>query len=274
MNVLIPNFRPVIWLGVVAFYILCLLEGGEPNPDFLRAELITASLLAITAGASIYGAVTANQRQKEALSQQDEAMAMQAQAEAQRRSDVKESFGGEAKAADKRLKRGRYGLSTAREREVAQETGRSVDAAQKTQLAELERGDEGRVFSGRRQALKRGIMGEGLDAVSKARLGATRFSEELGESQRQRDIGIKQNYASLLAGLPPSGLPGMASSQAQMMMGMTSPGERASQLAMQGLTAGAMLGAFDKKTPAATPADTPIDQAATNPAAGTPTAVS
>jgi hypothetical protein len=262
MNVLIPKFSPLTWLGFVAFYILCLFEGGEPNPDFLRAELITAGLLAITAGASIYGAVSANNRQKDALAQQEDAMQLQKEMEEQKRADVKKGFGGEAKAADKRLKKGKYGISRAKKLEGTEEAGRALAAAQKSTLAEYERGDEGRIFSGRREAAKRDFARAALGDSAKYTLAQTRLGEEIAENQRQRDIGIKQNYTAMLAGLPPSGLPGMASNQAAMMAGMASPGERASQLAMQGLTAGAMMGAFDKKTPAvASAADTPIDTA-------------
>tara|TARA_R100001443_G_scaffold37141_1_gene50919 strand:+ start:4 stop:843 length:840 start_codon:yes stop_codon:yes gene_type:complete len=262
MNVLIPKFSPLTWLGFVAFYILCLLEGGEPNPDFLRAELLTAGLLAVTAGASIYGAVSANNRQKDALAQQEKAMQMQKEAEERRRKDVQEGFGDEHKAASKRLKKGKYGISRAKKLEGTEEAGRALAAAQKSTLAEYERGDEGRIFSGRREAAKRDFARAALGDAAQYTLGQTRLGEEIAENQRQRDIGIKQNYTSMLAGLPPSGLPGMASSTAQMMAGMTSPGERAAQLGMQGMTAAAHMGAFDKKTPAATPAaDTPIDTA-------------
>ena len=262
MNVLIPKFHPLALLVCFAFYVLCLLEGGEVNPDFVRAELFTAIGLGVVAATSIYGAVSANNRQKDALAQSEAAMELQAEQEAQRRADVEKAYGPQAEKAQKRLSKGKYGLSKSREREIGEETGRATDALLGSQLAELERGDEGRVFSGRREALKRGLMKSGLDTVAETRLGSARFSEELAENQRLQDISIKQNYGSLLAGLPPSQLPGMAQNQAAMMAGMPTAGERFGQLGIQGMQAAATLGAFDKKEPTVPAADTPVDQAA------------
>lgn len=264
-NILIPKFHPVTWVCLVVYYIICELYGGDPNPDIVRAEIITALAavgLAASAGASIYGAVSANQRQKEALAQSERALEMQAEQEAQRRADVKEGFGDEAATADARLKKGKYGIDTARQREIGEDTSRAVQAGLKTGLAELERGSDGRVSSGRQEEMQRDLMVAGADEAAKNVLGTARFSEELAENQRQRDIGIKQNYTSLLAGLPPSQLPGMMQNQAAMLAGMPTAGERFAQLGMQGLQAAATLGAFDKKTPTAPDTNTAIDLAA------------
>ena len=65
-NILIPKFHPVTWVCLVVYYIICELYGGDPNPDIVRAEFVTLLVGGAIAGASIYGAVSANQRQKEA----------------------------------------------------------------------------------------------------------------------------------------------------------------------------------------------------------------
>ena len=260
-NILIPKFHPVTWVCFVVYYFICKLYGGDPNPDVALGLILEIAGI-VTAGAAIYGAISANKRQKEALAQSEAAMALQAEQEAQRRADVQASFGPQAKEADERLAEGDYGFDLAREREIDEETNRAIQAAQKTALAELDRGGEGRVFSGFQEDAKRDISKAGADEAAKARLASTRFSEELAENQRQRDIGIKQNYAALLSGLPPSQLPGMMQSQAAMLAGMPTAAERFGQLGMQGLQAAATLGAFDKKTPENPDTDTAIDAAA------------
>tara|TARA_A100001391_G_scaffold192896_3_gene167553 strand:+ start:8545 stop:9399 length:855 start_codon:yes stop_codon:yes gene_type:complete len=260
-NILIPKFHPVTWVCFVVYYFICELYGGDPNPDVALGVILEIAGI-ITAGAAIYGAISANKRQKEALAQSEAAMALQAEQEAQRRADVQAAFGPQAEDADKRLAEGDYGFDLAREREIDEETNRAIQAAQKTALAELDRGGEGRVFSGFQEDAKRDISKAGADEAAKARLASTRFSEELAENQRQRDIGIKQNYAALLSGLPPSQLPGMMQSQAAMLAGMPTAAERFGQLGMQGLQAAATLGAFDKKTPEAPNTNTAIDAAA------------
>ena len=262
-NILIPKFHPVTWVCFVVYYFICELYGGDPNPDVaLAIDPFTATVGIITAGAAIYGAISANKRQKDALAQSEAAMELQAEQEEQRRGDVVAAFGPQASEADRRLAEGDYGFDLAREREIDEETNLAIQAAQKTALAELDRGGEGRVFSGFQEDAKRDISKAGADEASKARLASTRFSEELAENQRQRDIGIKQNYAALLSGLPPSQLPGMMQSQAAMLAGMPTAAERFGQLGMQGLQAAATLGAFDKKKPETPNTNTAIDAAA------------
>jgi len=261
-NILIPKFHPVTWVCFVVYYFICELYGGDPNPDIARAEILSAIVGTVVAGSAIYGAISANNRQKEALAQAEAAMKLQAEQEEQRRGDVISSFGPQASKADERLAEDDYGFSLSREREIDEETNLAIQAAQKTALSELDRGVEGRVFSGFQEDAKRDISKAGADEAAKARLASTRFSEDLAENQRQGDIAIKQNYAALLSGLPPSQLPGMMQNQAAMLSGMPTAAERFGQLGMQGLQAAATLGAFDKKTPEAPNTNTAIDAAA------------
>mgnify|MGYP003126147371 CR=1 FL=1 len=54
MSLLIPKFSLVTWTAIVAFFVLSLVCGGDPNPDLARAELVTALVIG---GALLAGAI-------------------------------------------------------------------------------------------------------------------------------------------------------------------------------------------------------------------------
>tara|TARA_R100000149_G_C5875409_1_gene139212 strand:- start:1522 stop:2349 length:828 start_codon:yes stop_codon:yes gene_type:complete len=264
MELLIPKFNPFTWFCLSVFYVLCLVYGGDPNPDFVRAEWLTLLALGTAAATSIGSAVAANKRAKQARELEAEGMKLAEKQEKQRRADIKDAFGDIAKEAEERREKDDYGLSQAEQREIIEEGRAAIDAQQKTARAELERGEDATPFgSGRRQALKQALAESGANEAAKLRLGAARFSDEIGEARRREDVTIGQNYASMLGGLPASQLPGMAFQQAAGLRATPSGFERGAQVGLQGLTAAGTMGAFDKKAPTApAPTDpgTPIDQ--------------
>lgn len=264
MELLIPKFNPFTWFCLSVFYVLCLVYGGDPNPDFVRAELLTVIALGTAAATSIGSAIAANKRAKQARELEAEGMKLAEKQEKQRRADIKDAFGDIAKEAEERREKDDYGLSQAEQREIIEEGRAAIDAQQKTARAELERGEDATPFgSGRRQALKQALAESGANEAAKLRLGAARFSDEIGEARRREDVTIGQNYASMLGGLPASQLPGMAFQQAAGLRATPSAFETGAQIGLQGLTAAGTVGAFDKKeTPAPAPTDpnTPIDQ--------------
>ena len=238
MNVLFPDFRLATWFWLSVAYIACLLDSSPANTEisFAFISVLGGIALAAGVGASIYGAHKADKRQKAAIAAQKEQ-------ERKRRAAIRKTYGPEMKRARARLKKGKYGLSTAREREMGSEITQATQAATKDQLAELERGDTGTPFgSGRREALKEGIASRAAGAVGEGRLGTARVSEQIGQQQQAADRATTANYASMMAGLPASQVPGMM---------MQSPGmsERMAGIAGQTLTGLAGMGAFSPGKP-------------------------
>jgi len=230
MHILIPKFHPVAWLSIFAFYALCLLEGGDPDPGLVFSiDPITGAIIggtALTLG--IGKAIAGNKREKRAI-------AAQKAAERKRRRAIKKAMGPEARRAQKRLRKGKYGFSQAKQREGTEEIQRAAEAQAKGQRAELERG-EGPYGSGRKEALKRALADRQRSTVSQGRLGTARLSEQVGAQQQQADRGTVTQYGQALGGLQ-SAVPGM-------MMQSRSGFERFADVGMQGLTAAATMGAF------------------------------
>ena len=238
MNVLFPDFRPATWFWLSVAYIACLLDSSPANTEIAFAFLPVLGGIALAAGvgASVYGAYKANQRQKAAIAAQKES-------ERKRRAAITKAYGPEMKRARARLKEGKYGLSTAREREMVGEIAQATQAATKDQLAEIERGSAGATCgSGRREALKKGVASRAASAVGEGRLGTARVSEQIGQQQQAADRQTTANYARMMAGLPTSQVPGMM---------MQSPGmaERLAGIAGQTLTGLAGMGAFSPGKP-------------------------
>ena len=230
MHILIPKFHPVAWLSIFAFYVLCLLEGGDPDPGLVFSiDPITGAIVGGTAVAlGLTSAIAGNKREKRAI-------AAQKAAERKRRQAIKKAMGPEARRAQKRLKRGKYGFSQAKQREGTEEIQHSAEAQAKGQRAELERG-EGPYGSGRREALKRALSQQQQSTVAQGRLGTARLSEQVGAQQQAADRSTVTQYGQALGGLQ-SAVPGM-------MMQSKSGAERFADIGMQGLTAAATLGAF------------------------------
>ena len=217
MSILLPKFQPVTWLFLFAFYLLCLLEGGSNSGEavFYALDPLTGAVIGGSALLGFMGASKADARAKEA-------MAAQKATERRQRRAIRKNLGPEAKRAKKRLKRGKYGLSKARQREGTEEINRAVEAQAKSQRAELERGEEGAGGSGRREQMKRALAQQRGDTVSKGRLGTAR--------------GTVSTYGRSLAGLS-SAVPGM-------MLQTPSMGERMANLGQATLTSAATMGAF------------------------------
>lgn len=231
MSILLPKFQPVTWLFLFAFYLLCLLEGGSNSGEavFYALDPLTGAVIGGSALLGFMGASKADARAKEA-------MAAQKATERRQRRAIRKNLGPEAKRAKKRLKRGKYGLSKARQREGTEEINRAVEAQAKSQRAELERGEEGAGGSGRREQMKRALAQQRGDTVSKGRLGTARLSGELGQQQQAADRGTVSTYGRSLAGLS-SAVPGM-------MLQTPSMGERMANLGQATLTSAATMGAF------------------------------
>lgn len=228
MNILLPKFHPVTWVSFFAFYVLCLLEGGDPNPEFLFAAW-PAIAIGVGAALGIGGAIAASNRQSDAIKAQKTA-------ERKRRKSIKKVLGPEARRAKRRLKRGKYGLSKARQQETTEELQRATEAQAKGQRAELERGEEGAYGPGRKDALKRALAERQMSTVAQGRLGTARMSEQLGQQQQQADRSTVQHYGATLGGL---------TSQVPQMQ-LQTPGmfERLAGVGTQGLVAAGTLGAF------------------------------
>ena len=255
MNILLPKFHPLTWVSFFAFYVLCLLEGGDPNPEFVFAAW-PAIAIGVGAALGVGSAVAANKRQKDAI-------AAQKAAERKRRRDIKRTLGPEAGRAKRRLKRGKYGLSKARQREGTEEIQRATEAQAKGQRAELERGEEGAYGPGRKDSLKQALAERQMSTVAQGRLGTARMSEQLGQQQQSADRATVQQYGAALGGL---------TSQVPQMQ-MQTPGmfERLASVGTQGLTAAATMGAFSGGAPGvkgAAPAAAGSQYAAGDPAAG------
>ena len=230
MHILIPKFNPFVWLSIFAFYLLCLLDDSEIDPDLVYSiDPISAGILGGTALAlGIGGTIAATKREKKAIKAQEKV-------ERERREAIKKAMGPEAKRAQKRLKTGKYGFSQAKQREGTEEIQRATEAQAKGQRAELERG-QGPYGSGRKEALKRALAGRQAASVAQGRLGTARLSEQVGAQQQAADRGTVAQYGQAMGGL--------GSSVPQMMMASQSPFERLSNFGMQALTGAATLGAF------------------------------
>ena len=209
---------------------LCLFDESEVDPDLVYSiDPVSAAILGGTALALAGGsAIGRTKREKKALEAQKKA-------ERKRRQAIKKAMGPEARRAQKRLKKGQYGFSQAKQREGTEEIQRATEAQAKGQRAELERG-EGPYGSGRKEALKRALSDRQTSAVAQGRLGTARLSEQVGAQQQQADRGTVTQYGQALGGLS-SAVPGM-------MMQSKSGIEQFADVGMQGLTAAATLGAF------------------------------
>ena len=238
MSLLVPKFHPLILVAFAAFYILCLLDGSAPNLEFQYAIaplLVAGALVAGSAAAGIYGA-------HKAAEGQEAAIAAQKAQDRRRRRDIKKALGPEAKRAKRRLKRGKYGLSRARQQETTEEIQRATEAQAKGQRAELERGQ---ADSGRREAMKRALSETQGRTVAEGRLGTARMSGQLAQQQQAADRQTVAHYGATLGGL--------TSAAPQMQFQSTGFGERMAGIGQQALQAAAMMG-VGSKAPGTAPA--------------------
>lgn len=232
MSILLPKFHPLVWAGCVVLYILCLLEGGDPNPEILVAMPIGIGVALGAAAALGVGSSIMSWRR------QNKAIAAQKLAERRKRRDVKKALGPEMRRARRRLKKGGYGLSEARMQEIREEIQKAIDAQAKGEQAELERGRQGPYGPGAKDTLKQDLAVRTAGQTSAGTLAGIRQGGVLGAEQQARDVSTMQHYGASLAGLP--------SNVAQMQYQTPGLGERLTGTGTDLITAGATMGAFEE----------------------------
>ena len=229
MSPVLPKFSLSTALSYSALLVWSLLHDSGVDTDIMMSlDPLTGGLLLAGAGLAVGKEVLAGKRQKAAI-------AAQAKDEAKRKAAIRKYMGPEAKRAQKRLRRGKYGLSKAKQREGTEEIQAAAEAQVKGQRAELERG-QGPYGSGRREALRRALTEQQQSTVAQGRLGTARLSEQVGAQQQAADRGTVAQYGQTLGGMA-SAVPGMQYQTPGM-------GERLLGVGMQGLTGAATLGAF------------------------------
>ena len=232
MNILLPRFHPIAVISLFVFYVLCLLEGGEANPDILRAEPLTAIMLGLGGAASLWSAWSAGERQDAAMRAQRKEERRLRRERRRKRKEIRRILGPGARAASQRLLRNQYGYSKARVDEITEDVARSIESFVDSENAEIDRDRTNRQSKKRRRELYQMY----LDTLSKGRLGAIREGEVVGAQQKAQDQQVQAHYASTLANLPESPI-----SQVPMMQLQTpSMGERVAGVAgdfLGGLTA-------------------------------------
>jgi len=232
VSILLPKFHPLVWAGCVVLYILCLLEGGNPNPEILVAMPIGIGVaLGIAAAAGAGSSLLSWRRQNKAI-------AAQKLAERRKRRDIKKALGPEMRRARRRLKKGGYGLSEARMQEIREEIQKAIDAQAKGEQAELERGRQGPYGPGAKDTSKQDLAVRTAGQTAAATLAGIRQGEVLGAQQQARDVSTTQHYGASLAGLP--------SNVAQMQYQTPGLGERLTGNVTDLVTAGATVGAVEK----------------------------
>jgi len=225
----LPKFSLSTALSYSALLVWSLLHDSGVDADVMMSiDPLTGGLLLGAAGLAVGKEVLAGNRQKRAIKAQGED-------EAKREASVKKFMGPEAERALKRLRKGRYGVSKAKQREGTGEIQAAAEAQAKAQRAELKRG-QGPYGSGRREALMRAVSEQQQSAVAQGRLGTARLSEQVGAQQQATDRGTVAQYGQTLGGMS-SAVPGMQYQTPGM-------GERLFGVGMQGLTGAATLGAF------------------------------
>ena len=195
-----------------------MLEGGEANPDILRAEPITLTLLGLGTAAGIWQGVEAGNRADAAMRAQRREERRLRKERKRKRKEIRRILGPGARAASQRLLRNQYGYSKARVDEITEGVARTIEGWVDAENAEIDRDRTSRQSKKRRRELYQMY----LDTLSKGRLGAVREGEAVGLQQKAQDQQVQAHYAATLANLPESPI-----SQVPMMQLQTpSMGER------------------------------------------------
>jgi len=229
VSLLIPKFHPVTWSLLAAFYLLCLVCGGETNSEVVQG----AWPLVLLGGALAAGAIKeglANKRAKEGIKAQKEA-------EAKRLKGIETSMAPLVEPAQERIADpDSYKESDASKRGKAEEIQTALEAQTRAEEAELKRGAGASPFgSGRRDIMMDSLRKRRSDALAGAKLGIERQSDVMAAQKKAQDEATLKNYAAMKAGLPPSAVPGMIAATPGF-------GERMMGTVTQGITAAGTMG--------------------------------
>ena len=223
MSLLVPKFHPFTWAALTAFYLLCLVCGGEANPDVAQA----AWPLVAIGGALALGAVKEAIAAKRAKKDAEAAKA----AEAKRVAGYETAMAPVVDPAKERLANPeQYTTPQATKRESLEETQKALDAQTRGEELEAKRG-EGPYGSGKQFQMMDHLRKRRADALAGARLGIERQSDVLADAKKRADEGILTQYAGTMAGMAPTAQP-------------TTPGigEGLLSLGTSGITAAASAG--------------------------------
>ena len=225
MSLLVPKFHPFIWAALTTFYLLCLVCGGEANPDVAQAAWPLVAIGGALALGAVKEAIAAKRGKKDA----EAAKA----AEAKRVAGYETAMAPVVDPAKERLANPeQYTTSQATKREQLEETQKVVEAQTRGEEAEIKRGaGSGPYGSGKQFQVMDDLQKRRADALAGARLGIERQSDVLADAKKRADEGILTQYAGTMAGMAPTAQP-------------TTPGigEGLLSLGSSGITAAASAG--------------------------------
>ena len=231
MSLLIPKFHPITWAVLAAAYLLCLVCGGEPNPEVTQAAWPLVALGGAWALGGGKEAMAAKRAKKDA-----EALA---KAQAARAKGFETAMAPIVDPAEERLADPtQYKESAASRREKLEETQQALEAQTRAQEAEGERGaGAGPYGSGKQFQMMDYLRKRRADALSGAKLGIERQSDYLAAQKEAADKSLLQSYAAQQAGLA-------------SMPGPSTPGlgEGLMDVGISTIGAGAQMGVFGEAT--------------------------
>ena len=176
MSILIPKFNLVTWASLTAFFVLCLFEGGEPNPELSHAVLGLA-VLGSVAALGVKAAYDKNKRQKEAI-------AATADFEAGRKQDITDAYKASVDPAQARLTKDDYGPSDASMRDQHEDVARAVAAQDRFDRAALEQERQGPYGPGTKFDLSAELAKRRLNTLASSKLGIQRGGDMAGRRPR------------------------------------------------------------------------------------------
>ena len=193
MSILIPKFNLVTWASLTAFFVLCLFEGGEPNPELSHAVL---GLIALTtvAAAGVKAAWDKNKRQKEAIEST-------ATFEEGRKQDITDAYKASVDPAQARLTKDDYGPSDASMRDQHEDVARAVAAQDRFDRAALDRDRQGAYGPGTKFDLSAELAKRRLNTLASSKLGIQRAGDMAGAQAKASDVQLTTSYGNVLGGL-------------------------------------------------------------------------
>jgi hypothetical protein len=227
VSLLIPKFHPITWAVLAAAYLLCLFQGGEPNPEVVRADPTLLLLGGVLAAGAVKEAFAARRAKKDA-----EALAA---AGAARLKGFETAMAPVVDPAKERIADPtQYKESDAIKREKLEDTQKALEAQTRGEEAEIKRGAGAAPYwSGRQLQMMDDLRKRRADAVSGTRLGIERQADVMAAQKEAADKALLQGYAAQQAGLRP-------------MPGASAPGlgERLLGVGLSGATTAAQMGMF------------------------------